>query len=85
MDEPKVGNAYLITKERYYLDRIMTIVAITDYRVYWDLEHRESVNSVRFNGELIRYYDAIDIQYFNKFARRSGLELGEQAVPSWEV
>ena len=82
---PRVGDAYLVTRERYYIDRVMTIVAMTDERVYWDLEHRKSVNSVRFEGELVKYFDAIDRQYFTKFARKSGLELGERAVPSWEV
>ena len=82
---PRVGDAYLITTDRYYEDRIMTIVAVTDERVYWDLEHRRSVNRAHVEGERVLYFDAIDRQYFSKFATKSGLELGKRPVPTWEV
>jgi hypothetical protein len=82
---PRVGDAYLVTTDRYYEDRIMTIVAVTDDRVYWDLEHRRSVNRAYVDGDRVRYFDAIDKQYFSMFATKAGLELGERPAPSWEL
>lgn len=82
---PRVGDSYLVTTERYHIDRIMTIVAVTDERVYWDLEHRTSTNTVALDGRLVAYYDAIDKCYFDKFAKKSGLHMGQRQDPTWEV
>jgi hypothetical protein len=81
----RVGDAYLCTTERYYTDRVLTICGVTDERVYWHLEHRDSNNLAVINNETIHYFDAIDRQYFDRFARRSGLVIGEREEPAWEL
>jgi hypothetical protein len=82
---PRVGDTYLCTTKRYIIDRILTIVCVTDKKVYWDLEHRTSSNRVHYDSEPVTYYDAIDRQYFNKFANNAGLVKGAKVEPSWEV
>jgi len=82
---PKVGDSYLCTTDRYYIDRILTIVCVTEHRVYWDLEHRTSTNRYTSGDITIKYYDAIDRQYFERFARNCRLHKGEKVEPSWEL
>jgi hypothetical protein len=82
---PRVGDSYLVTNNRYYKDRIITIVAVTNDRVYWDCEHKTSSSLAHIDGHRLNYFDAIDKLNFDSFARKYGLVKGVRHAPTWEL
>jgi len=84
---PLTGEVYLTVGSGYYPNngKHITILHADDIRIYWSVQDRENTSkTILPDGTSLRYYDAIDRQYFTKWALRAGLVL-VNLDPSWEI